>query len=267
MPGKSELNGRLNAHFATLRSSLTCSSVNWQMYAAVIGSALLPWRQTRPPEWLPAAAQLRRDRSPTSPIPTQAPALKAPSKKIPLRTALGAGLGFGFSFGVSQKLEDYEGLHGYASLRSASAAGVGFLFSDGKVVKLSASVTVSAHSPFATPIWEGGRVALASQNGQIPVANSQFGWAPGQSGFAAFKFQTVGQQMDFGWIQLDFTLGSNGLANSITATNWAYDNTGAPILTGETESSTPEPSTGALALLATGAAGVLALRRRRKSAA
>jgi hypothetical protein len=65
-------------------------------------------------------------------------------------------------------------------------------------------------------------------------------------------------------VRLSYTLGTNDLANSITATDWAYDPTGAPVTAGE--SGTPEPSTTALAILAAGAAGVVALRRRRQAA-
>jgi MYXO-CTERM domain-containing protein len=58
------------------------------------------------------------------------------------------------------------------------------------------------------------------------------------------------------------------MANSITLKDWAYENSGSPIHPGDTGlSAAPEPSTAAMALLAAGAAGIVALRRRRKSAA
>ncbi|HEX4133616.1 MAG TPA: PEP-CTERM sorting domain-containing protein [Bryobacteraceae bacterium] len=64
---------------------------------------------------------------------------------------------------------------------------------------------------------------------------------------------------------MQYTVGSDGLVNSLTAIDWAYQTDGSAILAGDTGiPSTPEPSTAALALLAMGAAGVAALRRRRE---
>lgn len=75
-------------------------------------------------------------------------------------------------------------------------------------------------------------------------------------------------QQDYGWVWLEFTQGTNGLANAITAEDWAYENSGSPIHAGDTGlSAAPEPSTAAMALLSGGAAGIVALRRRRISAA
>jgi hypothetical protein len=71
--------------------------------------------------------------------------------------------------------------------------------------------------------------------------------------------------IDYGWVRLVYTVGLNGLPNSVTAVDWAYDDSGAPIAAGDTgSSSAPEPSAFAMGLLALGAAGVTALRRRRK---
>ena len=132
-----------------------------------------------------------------------------------------------------------------------------------KVDKLGSGVTISAHSPFATPIWEGTAPKLATScvGTCLSPPSIHNGWAPSAFGFAGFQFETKGGKADYGWIQLEYTLGSDGLANQVTVEDWAYDNTGAPITAGQTVSS----STVAMALLAAGAAGVAALRRRRKS--
>lgn len=94
-------------------------------------------------------------------------------------------------------------------------------------------------------------------------------WTSGKSAFAAFDFKTnttAGADTDYGWIRLVYDDGPNdGAPDSITAIDWAYGANGTPITTGETP--TPEPSAAALSLLASGAMGIIALRRRRSQAA
>jgi len=75
--------------------------------------------------------------------------------------------------------------------------------------------------------------------------------------FLGFRFQNeaAANQTQFGWLQL--RMGAN--TGDRTIVGYAYENTGAAIIT-----AVPEPS--ALALLATGAAGLFAARRRRQMA-
>jgi hypothetical protein len=72
---------------------------------------------------------------------------------------------------------------------------------------------------------------------------------------------------DLGWMKIAVEGNFLGFPNSVAILSWAYNDVpGAPILTGETSNTTantPEPSSLALALLATGAVGVLAYRRRK----
>lgn len=90
--------------------------------------------------------------------------------------------------------------------------------------------------------------------------------------FAGIEFNTGGfsssqstnsKEIHYGWIKLVY----NGIPDptSITAIDWAYDMTPNEAITaGETSvQTTPEPGTAALSLLAMGAAGILAWRRRR----
>jgi hypothetical protein len=91
-------------------------------------------------------------------------------------------------------------------------------------------------------------------------------WSRGGAGYAAIRLPNG----DLGWIKI--AVGTEfGYPTSAAILSWAYNDVpGASILTGETANttaSTPEPNSLALALLATGAAGVLAFRRRRKAAA
>jgi hypothetical protein len=96
-------------------------------------------------------------------------------------------------------------------------------------------------------------------------------FAFGQSGFVGFAFVNGSHNADLGWIRLK-VLGTGGVPSEIEVIDWAYNDVarnlpGGSITAGEgAGSATPEPSTGALALLATGAAGLLAWRRRRAAA-
>jgi hypothetical protein len=83
--------------------------------------------------------------------------------------------------------------------------------------------------------------------------------AAGQN-FVGFRF-VDGAQTDYGWANITLNPSSNPAITSITIHNWAYDNTGAAITVGQV----PEPAQSAagLGLLALGAAGVSAYKRRR----
>jgi hypothetical protein len=87
------------------------------------------------------------------------------------------------------------------------------------------------------------------------------------SGFIGF----VNQAGDLGWLDVKVTSDA-GFAEELELISWAYNNVaGAPIEAGESieadettvTPSAPEPGTEALSLLALGAAGILAFRKRR----
>ncbi len=86
-------------------------------------------------------------------------------------------------------------------------------------------------------------------------------WPANQTGFAGIEFGTAGGKTDFGWIRLSWNGGGAGGPVRIVD-DFAYDNTGSPILAG----SVPEPSTLLLTMLAAGSAGVMAWRKRRQAA-
>jgi len=89
---------------------------------------------------------------------------------------------------------------------------------------------------------------------------------PGVTGFLGFKSTNTG---DLGWIKIVvLDQNSDGYPDELKILGTAYNDTGGPITAGEGQSpTTPEPSTASLGLLAAGAVGLFALRRRRAETA
>jgi hypothetical protein len=88
------------------------------------------------------------------------------------------------------------------------------------------------------------------------------GYWGGGAGYAAIRLSNG----DLGWMKIAVGTDFLGYPTSVAILSWAYNDVpGAPIVTGET-ANTPEPNSLALALLATGAVGVLAFRRRKAAA-
>ena len=89
-------------------------------------------------------------------------------------------------------------------------------------------------------------------------------WGPlslGKRGFIGLELENDSGDIMYAWA--DMEVSSDGL--SLTVHGWAYEDSGAAILAGQTgESSTPVPGLGGLAALACGAAG---LRRKRNRVA
>lgn len=107
--------------------------------------------------------------------------------------------------------------------------------------------------------------SFSQKKANLRLNHQLAGWNPNSTGFAGFSFNNAGQT-DYGWVRLTYSVGANGLPDSMTAIDWAYDSTGNPIQAGQTIAATPEPATAGLAALALGSAGILALRRKRKTA-
>jgi PEP-CTERM motif len=115
----------------------------------------------------------------------------------------------------------------------------------------------------------GGNSICCSSGNSInsgSVHNGAFGsFASGRTGIAGFVLTNGLAEPRFGWLRIKVSdPTSAGYLTEIQALDWAYNSTpSAPIAAGETGAATPEPTTAALALLASGAAGLLAWRRRR----
>jgi hypothetical protein len=87
----------------------------------------------------------------------------------------------------------------------------------------------------------------------------------GKAGFAGLSFSTAGHQHEYGWIELSFTE-QGGRPYSLDALGFGVDTTPGQTIDAGQISNSPEPGTLGLAILAAGAVGVEALRRRRKQA-
>lgn len=145
-----------------------------------------------------------------------------------------------------------------AALHIVPGFGEGVMKSFANVRKLASGAIISAGQTFGAGFPRLRRKNNFSYTGQF--LNSQ-------AGFAGIEFN-LGGVAHFGWIRLHSSIGP-GNAVTATAIDWAYnDVAGASILAGEgVPSAAPEPSTTSMALLAAGAAGVLAWRKRRKQVA
>lgn len=120
----------------------------------------------------------------------------------------------------------------------------------------------AAGYPYANNLAAGQNVSTMNfLNGTGTMAfvsgfgNSQF--LSAGIGFLGFKFDG-GLGTQFGWARVDM---SGAPVNSLTIIDYAFTTEGESIAAGQTRL-VPEPGT--LGLLATGAIGLLALRRRRK---
>ena len=82
-------------------------------------------------------------------------------------------------------------------------------------------------------------------------------WSIGDRGFVGLKLQ-IGTSTFYGWADVTTNNFDGTGAGAFTLHSYAFEDSGAPILAG----AVPEP--GSVALLIAGAAGIAALRRRKK---
>ncbi len=101
----------------------------------------------------------------------------------------------------------------------------------------------------------GARASLASGNG---FPNSQWASPSPSTGYLGLRFTGVGGVTQYAWLQLTVDGNTNPGARKITLIGAAFENTGAAIQTG----AVPEPTTTSLGLLALGAFGLMAHRKR-----
>jgi hypothetical protein len=121
-----------------------------------------------------------------------------------------------------------------------------------------------------SPIGPVGNVGHTENVAAFFSGSKLYGnFTAGKPGFAGLSFGTVGGNTDYGWLKLQFT-DKAGAPYYLDALAFAIDTDPGQkpgtLVAGQTAES-PEPGTMSLAILASGAAGVIALRRRRKQSA
>jgi len=132
----------------------------------------------------------------------------------------------------------------------------------GSTVRLTLGTSIGSTAPGGTVF--GRQNDLINQffnySTGAPVGPLTGQWASGGTGYLGFKFVAANGLTDYGWMRV--SLNTTNFQNQIvsaTVIDWAYNNTGGPILAGQI----PEPSSVALALLGSGALGLTLWRQHR----
>lgn len=124
-------------------------------------------------------------------------------------------------------------------------------------------------SPIGTP-GQALHVGRTENIQRFFLGSASGNFESGKPAFAGLSFMTVGKNTDYAWIELEFT-DKGGFPYSLSALAFGIDTDPGQLpgsfAAGQTGPSAPEPGTMSLAILALGAAGVVALRRRRKQVA
>lgn len=167
-------------------------------------------------------------------------------------------------FGFTVSSFNGSSSYGYANLNPL--AGAQFIKTNAfDVKKLSSGSTISAGAGVFQDIEGTFRYTVIDSSGSFFEEGPWAGTvAPDTtSGFAGIKIDDNGTDI-FGWLRFSIeNRATDGFPSKVTLIDWAYEDTGASIRAGQTISEVPLP--GSLGLLAMGASGLAALRRRRKS--
>jgi hypothetical protein len=148
--------------------------------------------------------------------------------------------------------------------KNIASAGAGFkvvVHGGSKLKGLAANALINASRAFSPNV--GGVFFSDSYRGMIGEFGNAVSFISGASSFMGFQFKP-GSTVLYGWANVTLTRGGN--FGTFTINSWAYDDTGASILTGQTVAAVPEPASYAVGLGAL-ALGAAALRRRRQARA
>jgi hypothetical protein len=229
---------QLDSYTETSNPGLKSAGRNWQVYAAATGAALAA-------ATVAAAGTIYGSSVPIVAGPVSrgvgsfnaAQNVNIGSGQLQLRVHYNAFSSSGWMYGFGN-----VAVQAYGGLR---------LFENGSFLQNFAS-----GAPISGPSSALGANPLLFKAGVFTGAQGNFG--NHATGFAGFQLNNG----DLGWIKLRWDSGDS-LPSTLTALSWAYNADGGPMNAGEV----PEPGTASLALLATGAAGLLAWRRRRRNPA
>jgi hypothetical protein len=231
---RDSLNSQLDAYTQT-NPGLKSAGWNWQVYATATGAALAAATV--------AAAGIVYGTGPivAGPVTHSIGSFNA-AQNVNIGTAgrLQLQLHFNTAFFDTHGSARLQGLSG-ARVFAASSRAINFGFG----------------APISGPSSALAVNALLFRNNSWGSNSGNF--ANGATGIAGFQLSGG----DLGWIKLRWD-STDGYPSTLTALSWAYNTTpGAAILAGGGE--VPEPGTASMALLAGGAAGLLAWRRRRRN--
>lgn len=169
------------------------------------------------------------------------------------------------SLAISYGQLSYGRSHGWVDFRPLNGA-------QGDARRLSSGNTISSG---AGP-WSPGRALLrsyrftaatgwySSSSDIVRISGDWPGATPPDtsSGFAGFRIN-AGDNVLNAWLRFSIeNEWTGGPPTKLTLIDWAYEDAGAPILAGQTTS--PVPLSGSLGLLAMGATGLAAFRRKKK---
>ena len=249
-----ELRDRLNRYSRMTPSTKSCTAMvnrtaDWAVYAAAFGSAVAGATNA-------AAATVNYAGGPI----TVSAAGNSTSQPVQFGSAPTLNL-FAESFSFSR-----TSFHGKRGIAAVDGVGVQFLGQNFSMAQLGTNQLVSA----GAGSFQSGNFHLklrsVGSSAFVPNINRSSGqWVSGVTGFAGFRFQTNTNsstaQINYGWLELRMNMSVDNYPDSVTLLAGAYDDSGLPVTT---PSATPEPGAAGLLLLAMGAAGVTALRRRKK---
>jgi hypothetical protein len=247
-----ELRDRLNRYSRMTPASKSCAAIvnrsaDWAVYAAAFGAAVAGATNA-------AAAVVNYTGGPIT--------VSAASNTSAQSVQFGPGpLLHLFAQNLSFSRTGFQGKRGIAAVSGFQFLGQNLSISRfGTNQRISAAAGSFQYGHFHLKTRSAGSSTIA---GKISGSSGQ--WASGVTGFAGFRFQTNSYsstaRINYGWLELKMNMSVDNYPDSVTLLAGAYDDSGSPITT---PGATPEPGTAGLLLLAMGAAGVTALRRRKK---
>ncbi len=250
---KTKAKNTLDSHFAAVSTNtpdlLKRSAANWRSYAAVAGSALAMSTNASA-----SVIYQHPDLTVSAPARLQnvSGSVFAASGVITLVDALGndlpaGALNFEFTFGIHAHLiAGQQSVQAHFRAPDTQSWQFG---NNGSLFEVPAGGVIDRRGGvIGGNYFNSGSVAFPMNH----------------TGFAGFSFRNNGH-CNFGWIRLRYDLFQRNpvFGGSIEVIDLAYDNTGAAIKAGDGIVATPESGSASLAMLASGAVAVAALRRRK----